>query len=49
MSEVPVDVHGLVKMYGPNQVVDAVDPTVEPDGDIDGYLGPNGAGARVRT
>ncbi|HST19327.1 MAG TPA: ATP-binding cassette domain-containing protein [Gaiellaceae bacterium] len=43
MSEVPVEVRGLVKAYGPNRVVDAVDLTVE-QGDIYGYLGPNGAG-----
>ena len=43
MSEIPVEVRGLVKTYGPNRVVDAVDLTVE-QGDIYGYLGPNGAG-----
>ena len=43
MSEIPVEVRGLVKTYGPNRVVDAVDLTVE-EGDIYGYLGPNGAG-----
>jgi len=43
MSDIPVEVRGLVKTYGPNRVVDAVDLTVE-QGDIYGYLGPNGAG-----
>ncbi len=43
MSEIPVEVRGLAKTYGPNRVVDAVDLTVE-QGDIYGYLGPNGAG-----
>ena len=43
MSEIPVEVRGLVKTYGPSRVVDAVDLTVE-QGDIYGYLGPNGAG-----
>jgi len=43
MTEVPVEVRGLVKTYGPNRVVADVDLTVE-TGDIYGYLGPNGAG-----
>ena len=43
MSNVPVEVRGLVKAYGANRVVDGVDLTVE-EGDIYGYLGPNGAG-----
>ena len=43
MSNVPVEVRGLVKAYEANRVVDGVDLTVE-EGDIYGYLGPNGAG-----
>jgi ABC-2 type transport system ATP-binding protein len=43
MSDLPVEVRGLVKRYGPNRAVDGVDLTVE-EGDIYGYLGPNGAG-----
>jgi ABC-2 type transport system ATP-binding protein len=43
MSEVPVEIRGLVKRYGAIRAVDDVDLTVEA-GDIYGYLGPNGAG-----
>ena len=43
MSNIPVEVRGLVKSYGDVHAVDHVDLTVEP-GDIYGYLGPNGAG-----
>ena len=43
MSDVPVEVRGLVKSYGAVHAVDRVDLTVEA-GDIYGYLGPNGAG-----
>ena len=43
MSDLPVEVRGLVKTYGAHRVVDGVDLTVE-QGDIYGYLGPNGAG-----
>jgi ABC-2 type transport system ATP-binding protein len=43
MTEVPVEVRGLVKRYGDIVAVDNVDLTVEP-GDVYGYLGPNGAG-----
>jgi ABC-2 type transport system ATP-binding protein len=43
MSEVPVEVRGLVKRYGELTAVDGVDLTVN-SGDVYGYLGPNGAG-----
>ena len=43
MTQVPVEVRGLVKTYGAIRAVDDVDLTVEA-GDIYGYLGPNGAG-----
>jgi ABC-2 type transport system ATP-binding protein len=43
MSNFPVEVRSLRKLYGRATVVDSVDLTVEP-GDIYGYLGPNGAG-----
>jgi ABC-2 type transport system ATP-binding protein len=43
VTQVPVEVRGLVKTYGSIRAVDDVDLTVEP-GDIYGYLGPNGAG-----
>jgi ABC-2 type transport system ATP-binding protein len=39
----PIEVRGLVKMYGRLVAVDHVDLTVEA-GDVYGYLGPNGAG-----
>src|SRR6476660_6198631 len=42
-DQMPVEVRGLSKHYGPVAAVDRVDLTVEP-GDIYGYLGPNGAG-----
>ena len=42
MPSCPVEAHGLEKRYGAIAVVDAVDLTVE-EGDIYGYLGPNGA------
>jgi ABC-2 type transport system ATP-binding protein len=38
-----VDVHGLVKRYGPRIVVDHVDLTIA-SGRICGFLGPNGSG-----
>ncbi|MBP0650151.1 ATP-binding cassette domain-containing protein, partial [Mycobacterium tuberculosis] len=38
-----VDVHGLVKRFGPRTVVDRVDLTIEA-GRICGFLGPNGSG-----
>src|SRR5436305_3872121 len=43
MTEVPVEVRGLVQRYGDIVAVDNVDLTVE-RGDVYGYLGPNGAG-----
>jgi ABC-2 type transport system ATP-binding protein len=39
----PLEVRGLVKLYGSLTAVDGVDLTIEP-GDVYGYLGPNGAG-----
>jgi len=38
-----IDVHGLVKRYGDNTVVDQVSMTVK-QGEISGFLGPNGSG-----
>ena len=38
-----IDVHGLVKRYGPRTVVDGVSLAVE-EGRICGFLGPNGSG-----
>ena len=43
MSDVPVEVRGLVKRYGEIVAVDHVDLTIK-EGDVYGYLGPNGAG-----
>jgi ABC-2 type transport system ATP-binding protein len=43
MTDVPVEVRGLVKRYGEIVAVDGVDLTIE-EGDVYGYLGPNGAG-----
>jgi ABC-2 type transport system ATP-binding protein len=42
-ADPPIEVRGLVKIYGEIVAVDHVDLTVEP-GDVYGYLGPNGAG-----
>ena len=42
-ARAPVEVRGLVKLYGDVVAVDHVDLTVEA-GDVYGYLGPNGAG-----
>jgi ABC-2 type transport system ATP-binding protein len=39
----PLEVRGLVKLYGSLAAVNGVDLTIEP-GDVYGYLGPNGAG-----
>ena len=38
-----IDVHGLVKRYGPRTVVDNLSLAVE-QGRICGFLGPNGSG-----
>ncbi len=38
-----IDVHGLVKRYGDKTVVDNVSMAVE-QGEISGFLGPNGSG-----
>ena len=43
MTDIPIEVRGLVKRYGELTAVDRVDLTVRP-GDVYGYLGPNGAG-----
>jgi ABC-2 type transport system ATP-binding protein len=43
MSDIPIEVRGLVKRYGELTAVAGVDLTVEA-GDVYGYLGPNGAG-----
>ncbi|HEU0222495.1 MAG TPA: ABC transporter ATP-binding protein [Paracoccaceae bacterium] len=43
MTAPAIDVHGLVKRYGPRIVVDEVDLTLMP-GRICGFLGPNGSG-----
>jgi ABC-2 type transport system ATP-binding protein len=43
MTDVPIEVRGLVKRYGELTAVAGVDLTVEA-GDVYGYLGPNGAG-----
>jgi ABC-2 type transport system ATP-binding protein len=42
-SSLAVDAHGLVKMFGDQRAVDAVDLTVR-RGEVFGVLGPNGAG-----
>ena len=39
----PLEVRGLIKLYGSLAAVDGVDLTIE-SGDVYGYLGPNGAG-----
>src|SRR3954471_8613756 len=43
MTEAPIEVRGLVKVYGDIVAVDHVDLTVQ-EGNVYGYLGPNGAG-----
>jgi ABC-2 type transport system ATP-binding protein len=43
MTTLAIDVHGLVKRYGPRTVVDHVDLQIAP-GRICGFLGPNGSG-----
>src|SRR6188472_3527703 len=42
-SALAVDAHGLVKTFGDQRAVDAVDLTVR-RGEVFGVLGPNGAG-----
>lgn len=42
-TELAIEAHGLVKIYGDNTAVDGVDLSV-PTGSIYGVLGPNGAG-----
>jgi ABC-2 type transport system ATP-binding protein len=43
MSELAIDVHGLTKQFGPKVAVDHVDIAV-PEGQVWGFLGPNGSG-----
>jgi ABC-2 type transport system ATP-binding protein len=38
-----IDVHGLVKTFGPTRALDGLDLSVE-TGEVHGFLGPNGAG-----
>jgi ABC-2 type transport system ATP-binding protein len=38
-----IDIHGLVKTFGPTRALDGLDLTVRP-GEVHGFLGPNGAG-----
>ncbi len=39
----PIEVHGLVKMFGKAKALDGLDLVVAP-GEVHGFLGPNGAG-----
>lgn len=43
MSELAIDVHGLVKRFGDKTAVDGVDIQM-PGGEVWGFLGPNGSG-----
>jgi ABC-2 type transport system ATP-binding protein len=43
MSDLAIEAHGLVKIFGDNTAVDGVDLAVE-RGVVHGFLGPNGAG-----
>jgi ABC-2 type transport system ATP-binding protein len=43
MSQLAIDVHGLTKRFGPKLAVDHVDIAV-PEGQVWGFLGPNGSG-----
>jgi ABC-2 type transport system ATP-binding protein len=43
MSELAIETHGLVKVFGATRAVDGVDLTIERGG-VHGFLGPNGAG-----
>ena len=43
MSSLAIDVHGLTKRFGPKTAVDHVDIAV-PEGQVWGFLGPNGSG-----
>lgn len=43
MSELAIDVHGLTKRFGRKTAVDGVDIAV-PEGQVWGFLGPNGSG-----
>ncbi|HYM17738.1 MAG TPA: ABC transporter ATP-binding protein [Micropepsaceae bacterium] len=43
MSALAIDVHGLTKRFGPKIAVDGVDIAV-PEGQVWGFLGPNGSG-----
>jgi ABC-2 type transport system ATP-binding protein len=43
MSELAIETHGLVKVFGATRAVDGVDLAIERGG-VHGFLGPNGAG-----
>ena len=43
MSALAIDVHGLTKRFGRKTAVNAIDITV-PEGEVWGFLGPNGSG-----
>jgi ABC-2 type transport system ATP-binding protein len=43
MTDAVIDIHGLVKTFGPTRALDGLDLAVRP-GEVHGFLGPNGAG-----
>jgi ABC-2 type transport system ATP-binding protein len=43
MADAVIDIHGLVKTFGPTRALDGLDLSVRP-GEVHGFLGPNGAG-----
>jgi ABC-2 type transport system ATP-binding protein len=43
MTDLAIETHGLVKVFGSNRAVDGVDLAI-PRGGVHGFLGPNGAG-----
>ncbi len=42
-ADTPIEIHGLVKNFGPVRALDGLDLTVR-EGEVHGFLGPNGAG-----
>jgi ABC-2 type transport system ATP-binding protein len=43
MTHAVIDIHGLVKTFGPTRALDGLELSVRPGG-VHGFLGPNGAG-----
>ena len=43
VTDQSIEIHGLVKTFGPDRALDGLDLDVQP-GEVHGFLGPNGAG-----